>query len=199
MATAITGGWQAEGRAAGNPMKYYVELSGTEIGLEVLHTQHGTVIRPSEDGDVLAPAHVDFEAVHASPETGEGLYSLIVDGRSYQLYVQQTGTRAYKLAVSRYRFDTNVLTEREWRLKKVAPRQVTQSGEVTVSAPMPGLVKSVLVNVGDSVARGQRLLVLEAMKMENDLTSPAEGKVARLNVQSGTVVDGGKALLVIEA
>jgi biotin carboxyl carrier protein len=179
-------------------MKFYVELGADEIGLELLHTQQGTVIRPAEAGEGGPTTLVDFEAVYAAPDTSEGLYSLIAGGRSYQLYVQRA-EQGYIVAVSRYRIPLNVLTEREWRLKKVAPRQVAHSGAITVSAPMPGLVKSVLVAEGDSVTRGQRLIVLEAMKMENDLTSPAEGKVAKVNVQAGTVVDGGKALVVIEA
>jgi len=179
-------------------MKYYVELAGQEIGLEVQHTQQGTVVKSVEDGDGARSTLVDLEAVHATPDTGEGLYSLIANGRSYQLYVQRT-EQGYLLAVSRYRIPMTVLTEREWRLKKVAPRQVAHTGEITVAAPMPGLVKAVLVTEGDTVSKGQRLLVLEAMKMENDLTSPQAGTVTKVTVRPGTIVDGGKALVVIEA
>src|SRR5436190_4626997 len=123
-------------------MKYYVEVNQREIDLEILHTQDGTVVRPIQDREASDSTAVDFAIVHADVVTGEGLYSLIADGKSYQLYVEPTD-QAYRLAVGRKRYSLTVLTEREWRLKKVAPRQTAHSGELTVSAPMPGLVKSV--------------------------------------------------------
>jgi len=181
-------------------MKYFVEVAQRELGLEILHTQEGTVVRPIDpddtaqgDGDIP----VDFATVHANVDTGEGLYSLIADGKSYQLYVEPVDG-GFTLAVGRQRIRLNVLTEREWRLKKSAPRQAAQTGEITISAPMPGLVKGVLVSAGDAVSRGQRLIVLEAMKMENDINAQADGKVVRVHVEAGAVVEGGKPLLVIE-
>ncbi|MEO8284904.1 MAG: biotin/lipoyl-containing protein [Chloroflexota bacterium] len=179
-------------------MRYFVEVDDREIGLEVLHTEAGTIIRPIDDGLETAQIPVDFAAVHSNVETGEGLYSIIAGGKSYQLYVEPL-EHGFRMAVLRHRYDLNVLTEREWRLKKVAPRQALHSGAITINAPMPGLVKEVLVAAGDSVSSGQRLLVLEAMKMENDILASAAGKVTQVTVQAGTVVDGGKALVTIEA
>jgi biotin carboxyl carrier protein len=174
-------------------MKYYVEIENREIGLEVLHTQEGTLVRHLDDGDGV---QVDFAPVHSDVDTGEGLYSIIADGKSYQLYVEPS-ERNFRIVSGRSRVELSVLTEREWRLKKVAPRQATHSGEQTITAPMPGLVKSVMVAVGDRVTRGQRLVVLEAMKMENDIFAPADGKIARIDVQPGAVVEGGKPLISI--
>lgn len=181
-------------------MKYYVQLAEREMGFEVLHTQEGTVVRPVEDGapDQGTQAAVDFAPVHANVDTGEGLYSILADGKSYQLYVEPNDS-GFRMLVWRNRYDIEVLTEREWRLQKSAPRQTTQSGEITVKSPMPGLVKAVVVAEGDSVAAGQRLLVLEAMKMENDITAPRAGTVKAINVQAGAVVEGGKPLLSIES
>ena len=177
-------------------MKYYVRVDGHEIGFEVHHTEEGTTVDISSEGSPAAREHIDFAPVHASVGTGEGLYSLIVDGKSYQLYVEPVD-EGFRIALGRHRFDLEVLTEREWRLQKVAPRQAAHTGPLVVAAPMPGLVKSVGVAVGDAVAAGQRLLVLEAMKMENDITSPRDGKVAAINVQPGSVVEGGKPLISI--
>jgi biotin carboxyl carrier protein len=64
---------------------------------------------------------------------------------------------------------------------------------------MPGLVKQVLVGVGDSVHHGQRLLVLEAMKMENDIASPRDGRIKAVHAQPGAVVESGKALITIDS
>jgi acetyl/propionyl-CoA carboxylase alpha subunit len=179
-------------------MKYYVELGETEVGLEVLHNQEGTIINRFDDDEAGGVTHVDFAPVHSNPKTGEGLYSLIANGKSYELYVEP-GEHGLRIALRGNRFDINVLTEREWRLKKVAPRQSTHSGQLNIAAPMPGLVKGVLVEVGDIVSKGQRLVILEAMKMENDITSPAEGKVTRIDVEHGTIVEGGKVLISIES
>lgn len=181
-------------------MKYYIQLGEKELGLEVLHNQGGTLVRPLEDAtdEQVSESNVDFAPVYSNVDTGEGLYSLIANGKSYQLYVEPIET-GFRMLVWRHRYDLAVLTEREWRLQKVAPRQSSQSGEVTIKSPMPGLVKAVLVAEGDTVTSGQRLLVLEAMKMENDITSQRDGKIKAVHVQAGAVVEGGKPLVSIES
>jgi biotin carboxyl carrier protein len=181
-------------------MKYYVQLGETEYGLEIVHTEAGTIVRPleGEDGRQEAETPVDFAPVHSNLDTGEGLYSILAGGKSYQLYVEPTES-GFRMLVWRDRYDMQVLTEREWRLQKVAPRHVVHTGELTVNSPMPGLVKSVLVAAGDTVAQGQRLLVLEAMKMENDIASPRAGHVKAVHVEAGAVVESGKPLVSIES
>lgn len=180
-------------------MKYYIHLGEKEYGLEIVQSETGTVVRPldSANGTAEGATLVDFVPVHANLNTGEGLYSIIAGGKSYQIYVEPLDS-GYRMLVWRHRFDMQVLTEREWRLQKVAPRQVAQTGEVTINAPMPGLVKSVLVDAGDAVAAGQRLIVLEAMKMENDIGAPRAGQVKAVHVGPGTVVEGGKPLISLE-
>lgn len=177
--------------------RYYIEVGDREIGLEVLHEDDGTVIRPVEHAELQDVQRVDFAPVHSNPETGEGLYSLLVNGHSYQVHVERAD-EGLRMVVWRYRIDLKVLTEREWRLQKVAPRQVQHGGAMTVKAPMPGLVKAIVVAAGDSVAKGQRLLVLEAMKMENDITSPRDGRVVEVFVTQGATVEGGKPLVALE-
>ncbi len=178
-------------------MKYFVEIENQEFGLDVHHTEGGTIIFPVQPADDPAVA-IDFATVHSNVETGEGLYSIIANGKSYQLYVepQETG---FRIVVWRHRFNLDVLTEREWRLKKVAPRQAIDTGTITLNAPMPGLVKAVLVSAGDVVTKGHRLLVLEAMKMENDISAPRQGTVRTVHVQAGTVIESGKPLVTIES
>jgi glutaconyl-CoA/methylmalonyl-CoA decarboxylase subunit gamma len=67
-----------------------------------------------------------------------------------------------------------------------------------VNAPMPGNVLKVLVEVGEVVKKGQKLLMFEAMKMENDLTSPCDGKVVEIKTAEGSVMAAGDLLMVIE-
>lgn len=181
-------------------MKYYVKLGDREYGLEIHQTETGTLVRPidGKGGEAGHETVVDFAPVHANVDTGEGLYSIIADGKSFQLYVEPVDG-GFRTMVWRHRLEMQVLTEREWRLQKSAPRQVSHTGELIIKAPMPGLVKNVLVSMGDAVAKGQRMVVLEAMKMENDISSPREGRVKAVHVEPGTVVEGGKPLVSIES
>ncbi|HEY0069598.1 MAG TPA: acetyl-CoA carboxylase biotin carboxyl carrier protein subunit, partial [Chloroflexia bacterium] len=97
-----------------------------------------------------------------------------------------------------HRYEVKVHTEREWRLMKVAPKQVSHSGSMVINAPMPGLVKAVLVESGAEVDAGTRLVVLEAMKMENEITAPRAGRVSQVHVEAGSVVEAGKPLVTLE-
>ncbi|HOV28206.1 MAG TPA: biotin/lipoyl-binding protein [Pseudobacteroides sp.] len=80
-----------------------------------------------------------------------------------------------------------------------APKKDTAvpQGATTVNAPMPGTILKVNVNPGDSVKKGQVLLILEAMKMENEITAPKDGTVASVNVGKGTAVSAGDVMISI--
>jgi len=177
--------------------KYYVEVEGRDLGFEVFQGEAMTELRPVESGSDAPAVHVDLAPVHSNIETGEGLYSLIVDGKSYQMSFSRVEGE-YEVLISGHRFKMRVLTERDWKLEKIAPKQGAQTGPFTVKAPMPGLVKSVLVAQGDEIAQGSRLVILEAMKMENEITALRAGRVSEVHVQAGNVVEGGRALLTIE-
>lgn len=80
---------------------------------------------------------------------------------------------------------------------KAAPKKVSGNGE-KIEAPMPGNILRVNVNAGDSVKKGDVLLVLEAMKMENEIKSPKDGTIGDVAVKSGAQVNTGDVLVVIE-
>ena len=176
-----------------------MQLGETEYGFEIRQTEEATVLASLHNGErgLDDGTHVDFVPVLANPTTGIGLYSLIAEGKSYQVYVEQ-GETGLRMAIGRHRFEARVLTEREWRLQKVAPRQGQQTGRVTVAAPMPGLVKAVNVAAGDEISENHKLVVLEAMKMENEIAAPRAGRVATVHVAPGATVDSGKPLVTLE-
>jgi biotin carboxyl carrier protein len=177
--------------------KYYVDVGNRELALEVLSREGQTAVRLLSEGAATSEIPVDFAEIESNMQTGEGLYSLIAGGKSYQAHIERT-EQGLHMTIGRHRLDIRVLTEREWHLKKVAPRAGKQTGPLTVKAPMPGLVKTVAVAPGDQVTEGQRLVVLEAMKMENEITSPQAGQVKDVLVSEGATVDGGTALVTLE-
>ncbi|MBF6611876.1 MAG: biotin/lipoyl-binding protein [Chloroflexi bacterium] len=182
--------------------KYYLQIGDHEYGFDLEQSEAGATIRPiagesEAAGAEAQPIGVDFAPVHFSADTGEGLYSILADNMSFQVYVENT-EEGLRMVMWRHRFDVKVQSEREWRLEKIAPRTTVHTGALIVKAPMPGLVKGVLVQVGDEVKAGQRMLVLEAMKMENDINAPRDGRITAVNTEGGAVVEGGKPLLTLE-
>ena len=79
-----------------------------------------------------------------------------------------------------------------------APAPAVAAGGTSVNSPMPGTILDVKVNVGDTVAEGQVLMVLEALKMENDIVAPKAGKVASINVKKGDTVNSNDLLASIQ-
>jgi biotin carboxyl carrier protein len=83
-------------------------------------------------------------------------------------------------------------------MRRAAPAIPVHAGKASLKAMMPGRVINVLVNVGDEVVAQQGLLVVEAMKMENELKAPKAGKVVEIKVKPGQTVEKGELLLVVE-
>ena len=79
-----------------------------------------------------------------------------------------------------------------------APKSIVSAGNDAMTSPMPGTILKILVNVGDEVKENQPLLILEAMKMENEVVATADGKVTGLHVTLGQVVNAGDALITID-
>jgi len=125
-----------------------------------------------------------------------GTLSLIVDTQSTTAMLDQRGARVH-VRVRGSVFPVEILDERRLRMRRAATR-FTVRGKQTVTSPMPGRVAKVLVRLGDQVKEGQGLVVVEAMKMENEMRSPRDGKVVELHVQEGQAVEGNAKLCAIE-
>ena len=91
----------------------------------------------------------------------------------------------------------NVQDERSRKIQKALTRAAKDTGEFTLKAPMPGLVRGVPLQLGQEVQKGQGLVILEAMKMENELRSPRAGVVRDIRVKPGDAVELGQALVVL--
>jgi len=132
-----------------------------------------------------------------------GRYSLILGGKSYEVFArritppEEKNGQTYEIYIDGQRFEVIAEDERTRALAGLI-KGSAHSGEATIYAPMPGLVVDILLEVGAVVNAGQPVLVLEAMKMENDLSSPINGKIKKISANKGQTVDLGVALVVID-
>jgi biotin carboxyl carrier protein len=126
--------------------------------------------------------------------TGPGMYSLLVDGVSYAVDVSaRDGVRMVDVAGSSHTVTVEEQTRHILRTRGGA----AGAGGQTLTAPLPGRVTHVAVQVGDAVDAGATLLVIEAMKMENEMKAAAPGTIAEIRVQPGQAVNAGDILIVV--
>jgi pyruvate carboxylase subunit B len=148
-----------------------------------------------EDDQVIVdgePKPFTFEVLR------DGYVSLIVDGRSVPVSVEPAGEGQMRVTIAGQRTTVQVNDERDLLVAEFGLGEDAAAGGV-VRAPMPGLVLEVMVAEGDEVTADQGLLVLEAMKMENELKAPSGGVVGAIHVESGEAVDKEDLLIEIEA
>jgi biotin carboxyl carrier protein len=162
-------------------MKYITTINDQEFEIEVVDERHIRI------GDRLL--EVDFESV-----SGQPVFSLILDGKSYESFVSQSDEGWHVLLRGR-QYQVRTEDEREKRLQAAAGGGVAEGGEFLLKAPMPGLVVAVPVSEGEEVEKGQVLVILESMKMQNELKSPRAGKVERIRVKAGESVEQKQTLL----
>jgi biotin carboxyl carrier protein len=168
-------------------MRYYATQSGRERVVDIEPLGEGRY-HVSLDGG--APRLVD-----AARLEGATLH-LLVDGRSHEAEVaDDEGAILLRLGDVERRLE--LVDERRRRLASVGGGSAA-SGRAVLKAPMPGKVVKLLVAVGDEVAEGQGVLLIEAMKMENELRAPKAGRVVSIAIAEGQTVEGRTELVVIE-
>jgi len=127
-------------------------------------------------------------------EIGPGVYSILLGARSFEVKIEY-GESGYSVVVGGSRYQIAVRDPRGlWR----GSAGLAAAGPLKITAPMPGKIVRVMVAEGQPVASGQGLVVVEAMKMQNEIKSPKAGMVKTVHVQQGGSVSAGQALLVVE-
>jgi biotin carboxyl carrier protein len=135
---------------------------------------------PPRDADVEMP--------------GPGVYSILLNGRSYDTFVEDTPA-GLMVTIEGHRFEIEVRDPRRWSRKSA----VAGAGTVqSILSPMPGKVVRVLAAPGDDVVKGQGIVVVEAMKMQNELKSNRAGRVLSVPAKEGATVTAGELLATIE-
>jgi biotin carboxyl carrier protein len=164
-------------------MRYVTTIGEREFMVEILDEQHVLL-----DGQ---PFEVDFEQIIDQP-----IYSMLLDGKSYEAYVYPADKDWQVLLYGRS-YQALVEQEMERRLRMASSGGVSEDAEFHLKSPMPGLVIGVPVEDGQAVKKGEVLVVLESMKMQNELKAPRAGLVTRLRVKAGDSVEQHQTLLTL--
>jgi biotin carboxyl carrier protein len=165
---------------------YYVTVKGNEHVVEISEGPEGDIALKL-DGE---PVEADLVTLQA-----DGLHSLLLDGQSREMVLEREGDRTF-VGLDGERIEVRVQDEVSRALAAIEGAK--HAGPAEVTAPMPGVVVEVRVAPGDAVTAGQPVVVVEAMKMQNELTAEADGVVKSVAVKAGDAVDGGAVLVVVE-
>jgi len=164
-------------------MKYEVEIQGRQVSIEL----------EQRDGRVQArigPRDYDLEVV--SPE--EGVYTFLAGDRVYEARVWAPEPNSLSVQIGGHLFSTSII-DRKHRRSTI---EHGIEGRQNLVAPMPGKVVRVLLGAGDEVTLGQGVVVVEAMKMQNEIKSPKAGRVIEVRVIEGATVNANQVLAVVE-
>ena len=165
-------------------MKYIVTVAGREIEVDV----EGDQVRVG--GRSLSAA---LRRVPGTP-----LRHLLVDGRPSTLVIEGNGRGQWTIGARGERWDVEAVDERTRHIRSLTGAGDRPRGPAALKAPMPGLVVRVQVEAGQSVAAGAGVVVLEAMKMENELRAATAGTVRTVRVRPGEAVEKGQVLVEFE-
>ncbi len=163
-------------------MKYVTTINDTRFEIEILKNGELTV-----NGE---PREVDFLTL------GPSLYSVLMDNKSYEVVIEER-EGSYELLMQGRLYTGDVLDERALLLAQRRSELGVSSGELSIKSPMPGLIVDIVVAEGDEVAKGQTLVILESMKMQNELKAPRDGVVQRISAQPGQSVEQNKLLITL--
>ena len=137
------------------------------------------------NGEPVEPVY-DKTIVEVEP----GVYSILTGGASHEVRVE-----AGQVTVGNRRFDCEIDDPRQW---KRSGSGADGEGRAAITAPMPGKVVRILVAVGDGVEAGQGIIVVEAMKMQNEMKAPRNGRILTVSAREGSTVGAGEALATLE-
>jgi biotin carboxyl carrier protein len=164
------------------------------LTLEMNGKTHAVLLESKGNGSYIATLNgrvLEVEAVQISP----GVLSLIIEGQAFRCVLEQSPLETV-VHVGGQRFVYAFADPRSLKARRGRARGAT--GPVTLKAPMPGRIVRLLAAVGDTVEAQQGVLVIEAMKMQNELKSPKAGRVVEIRYQPGEAVAVGEVLAVIE-
>jgi pyruvate carboxylase subunit B len=166
-------------------VKYLVSIGGRAIEVDV------------DGDDVICQGKRQTASLRTIP--GTPLRQLTVDGRQSEVSVTATGAGWWTLGLRGEAWECEVLDERTRHIRSLTGSSGPERGTPPLKAPMPGLVLRVLASPGQALAAGEGIVVLEAMKMENELRAAAASVVKTVRVKAGEPVEKGQVLVDFES
>ena len=170
-------------------MRYFLTLFGHELELELVSSRDGTSTARLTRTDGTSTSH----SVELTPISGLARVTLRIDHSSHDVFFDPA---THRLLLDGTPYDLTIEDERERAAHRAAPHAA--KGPVTVRSAMPGIVRALLVKPGDAVAARQPLVILEAMKMENEVRADHAGVVREVAVTAGRPVDKDTVLVVLD-
>ena len=163
-------------------MKYITIINDKQFEIEIQND--GTLLVNGE------PREVDFYSLDPS------LYSVITENQSYAVVIEEQHGE-YQVQMRGHLFTGHVLDERAQLLASRRGGPKADTGEISIKAPMPGLIAALPVSEGQTIKAGDTVVILESMKMHNELKAPRDGVVQRISVEVGHSVEQHKLLVTI--
>ena len=167
-------------------MRYQVTTTGTTHDVKI--KQNDEAYEITVNGHALALDIV---------ECRDGVFSTILNGKTYEISIDSSGNGSYRVHWPGMTVAARVERGSPSALGH-ARKAAGTTGELAVTTPMPGKIVTVLAAAGDQVKKGQGLVVVEAMKMENEFTSPVRGVVRAIKVSPGDKVESNAILALVE-
>jgi len=168
-------------------MLYFVEIDNRKYKIEI--AQKGDKWESIVDGRPL-------ELISGKIE-GNRVVSFILDGKYYQIEVVKNGDSYLCWSGSKL-FKTSIMDEKSARFSHLVNNQLSSSKSETLQAPMPGLIVKVEIEPGQEVKKGQGLIIMEAMKMENELRAIHDCAIRQILIQPGQIVDKAQPLIIFK-
>jgi len=164
-------------------MKYVTTVNNKRFEIEILADGSITVDGKKRD--------VDFKAL------GPAMYSILAENVSHELTIEEREDEIEVLMRGRL-YSNRVLDERALLMAQRSGGMAGDTGEINLKSPMPGLIVAVKVEAGQAVKAGDTIIILESMKMQNELKASRDGTVGNVHVQAGQTVEQNKVLVTIQ-
>ncbi len=165
-------------------MKYFTTVNGRTFTIEI----------DGENTIIVDGERHTFDFMELGRHA---LHSLLLDNRSIEALIERQQNE-YHIVWHGSLYTTQVEDERTLRLATSATKFEVGAGEIHITAPMPGLIVEVAVQKGDSVHEGDNIVILESMKMQNELKAPRAGVISRVSVKAGDSVQQSQLLVTIK-
>lgn len=130
-------------------------------------------------------------------QLSEHTYNLKIDNNIFHITSSKLDTNKYSFLIDGHYFESEVRTKLEEEAANLLNKKNSDIGRRQIKSPMPGLILRINKNVGDTVQEGEPLILLEAMKMENEIRSPSSGKISEILIKEGKSVEKNQVILVI--